>query len=120
MTNRILIVEDEELLRAMYKESVARVSPESQVTEARNGVTGMELILTNSYDLLITDDKHVGPDGIELIRTAMSSEHKPHVIFSSGDHALGSQLYSIAPEAVYLKKPFSFKELDGTLAKLLK
>lgn len=71
---RIVIVEDEILIREGIVRLVKRVSPTHQVVgEAANGREGLAAVLTQKPDLVITDIRMPDMDGLEML--AQAQEH---------------------------------------------
>ncbi len=66
MTNKILLVDDEETLRFVLRETL--ISEGYCVDVAKDGFQALERVKLKSYDLLITDIKMHGMDGLQLIR----------------------------------------------------
>ena len=66
MNNRILLVDDEETIRYVLKEAL--VSEGYKVDVAWDAFQAMERFKMAPYDLIITDIKMRGMDGIQLIR----------------------------------------------------
>jgi YesN/AraC family two-component response regulator len=64
---RILIAEDEPLLRAELKELLQALWPEVEsVAEAKDGVQAIEAIATRSPDVLFLDIQMPGLSGIDV------------------------------------------------------
>ena len=71
------------------------------------------------YDLLITDNRLPGVDGLEVVRFARSLPHRsgmPIVMFSASD--CGAEAYR-AGVSVFLRKPEGAAQLVSTVARLL-
>ena len=66
MTNRILLVDDEDTLRYVLRETL--IGEGYSVDVANDGFQALEHVKLKSYDLLITDIKMHGMDGLQLIR----------------------------------------------------
>ncbi|MEK6775241.1 MAG: response regulator [Bdellovibrionota bacterium] len=80
---KILLVEDEKLIRELVKDFLE--SDGFKVFEAGNGRDAFDLIKTNKFDLVISDVKMPGGDGIELAKNIqMLDGEKPIVIFITG------------------------------------
>lgn len=62
---KILIVDDEELLREILSESFSMYG--ALVDSAEGGITALEKIQQNNYDLVITDLRMPLGDGLNLI-----------------------------------------------------
>jgi two-component system response regulator (stage 0 sporulation protein F) len=66
MTNSILLVDDEDTLRYVLRETL--MDEGYSVDVANDGFQALEHVKLKSYDLLITDIKMHGMDGLQLIR----------------------------------------------------
>lgn len=106
MTGRILIVDDEPVV---IKSCERILTPEGfTVDTATNGKDAMSRLSSNNYDLVITDLKMPGMDGIELVRWIRNSKPGTGVVIITGypsqesiKEALGLRILD------YLPKPFS-------------
>ncbi len=106
MTGRILIVDDEPVV---IKSCERVLTPEGfTVDAASNGKDAMSRLSSNNYDLVITDLKMPGMDGIELVRWIRNSKPGTGVVIITGypsqesiKEALGLRILD------YLPKPFS-------------
>ena len=62
----ILVVDDEEVIRALFKESLEELG--HRVVTAGNSSEGLELVKQRDFDLVFLDLKMPGMDGAELFR----------------------------------------------------
>ena len=82
---KILIVEDEKLIRKGIVKMIERSKVEySELLEANNGLTALEILKTNKVDLLLTDIKMPKMDGIELVTEVNKLADKPYIVTISG------------------------------------
>jgi len=115
---RILLVEDEDLLR----HSVQRYLDGKglHVTAAKEGLQGLRKIRSGDFDLLVTDLHLDGVDGLEL--TAAARKHNPHlqVIIISG-HGSKETVIRALRQGVwdFVEKPFDLELLLITIEKAL-
>src|SRR6185295_7443855 len=113
---RILIADDHEPLRC----GIARMFADAghDVVEAANGNAALEQLHQGRYDVVITDLKMSGSEGLDVLRTARSLHPGAAVILMT---AFGS--ISTAVEAMklgasdYVQKPFELDELEVKVAK---
>jgi two-component system copper resistance phosphate regulon response regulator CusR len=107
---RVLLVEDEEkvasvVTRALQEERLA-------VDVARDGSEGLELAVSNPYDLVILDLMLPGLDGTELIRRLRRSNTEVPVLVLTARDAVSDKIRNFEAGADdYLTKPFAFAEL---------
>ncbi len=81
---RILVVDDEELLREILIEELSYYG--ADVVGAENGTVAFEMIKNQKFDAVITDVRMPGGNGIVLIRNINSyfSVGKPKLFICSG------------------------------------
>lgn len=114
----VLIVEDEEELReplALEFESLG-----SRVFQASNGVQGYDIITKQDIDVVISDIRMPGGDGIEMLSKIKALPRPaPVVMLITGfsDVSL-EETYARGAEAI-LAKPFDLDEIESTVERLL-
>lgn len=119
MKSKILIVDDEKVIR----ESVSLVlTEEGYETEmASNGSEALKFLNEQDYDILITDLKMPGMDGIELIKKSMKICPQTSVIIITAHASVESAIESLRIGAFdYILKPFDFDDLILKVQRLLK
>lgn len=90
MFPRILIADDEPLLRADLAESLGRLWPEAQVVAmAGDGIEAIRLAHATRPDVAFLDIRMPGLSGLEVAR---AFSHRTHVVFITafGEHALAA------------------------------
>ena len=111
---KILIIDDEQIYRTMLKHTLIK---EGYTTiEAENGEIGLELVRTEHPDLVLTDFRMPGMDGVEVISEIQKLNPRlPVVLFTAfGDVAL--TIRSIQVGAFdFLEKPFNPLQLKITV-----
>lgn len=117
---RVLIVEDEPLMRAYLVSNLSRLHPCFIAVDAvHDGVAALALFDTNSYDLMITDLRMPGMDGLQLIESVRSRGHTLPIIILTGydefEYARTALHFGVAE---YLLKPLNDDALAETLARL--
>ena len=111
---KILIIDDEQLYRTMLKQTL--VKDGYTTIEAENGETGLALVRTEHPDLVLTDFRMPGMDGLEVIAEIQKLNPRlPVVLFTAfGDVAL--TIRSIQVGAFdFLEKPFNPLQLKITV-----
>lgn len=106
---KVLLVEDHGTTRL----AMARLLREAgaEVTSARDGEEGLRLLLSERFDVLLTDLRMPGMDGFELIAQAtnLPELHRPgRIIAISGEYE-ATALSGIA--VGFLPKPFDLDRL---------
>lgn len=82
---RILIIEDEHSIRAVLKDILLdQKELKLEVDEAKDGVEGLHLLETNTYDLAFCDIKMPKMDGMEVLQKAKEKNiPTPFIIISA-------------------------------------
>lgn len=110
---RILIIDDQDALRAMLRLVLERANYE--VEEARDGQEGLQSLDTASYDLILTDILMPGAKGPEVITEIQRKAPEGKIIAMSGGGQSGHvNLLDLAIElgaCRVLHKPFDLHEL---------
>lgn len=78
----ILVVDDEISIIEIWNELLCFMG--HQVSTAQNGDAAVSLIKKQHFDLIITDMKMPGSDGLVVLEYVSKIEKKPKVIVSSG------------------------------------
>jgi EAL domain-containing protein (putative c-di-GMP-specific phosphodiesterase class I) len=108
---RVLIVDDEEMIRRGMIRAVHNL--DYQVDEAADGEGAMAAIQANEYDVVVSDIRMPGMDGIELLKLIAKRDPDIPVILMSGAPSLETALMAIEYRAFrYLTKPFHPQEFQ--------
>ncbi|MFC1756017.1 response regulator [Patescibacteria group bacterium] len=86
MSKRILIIEDETNIRAMYSDILKESSYE--VLEEAEGKEGLDAVMNETWDLLLLDIMLPRLDGIELLKRVKQdsrTKDKPIIILTNLD-----------------------------------
>src|SRR5437764_1561636 len=115
---RILIADDHDALRRGLARGLGEAGHE--VEEASNGNLAIEKLHDSYFDIVLSDLKMGGSDGIEVLKTAKALHPTTAVILMT---AFGS--VSTAVEAMrigafdYVQKPFEIEEMEVKIEKAL-
>jgi excisionase family DNA binding protein len=115
---RILIVDDEQPVRDLLAKTLS--SADYEVDTAPDGPSALECLKNNGYDLLVTDLKMPGMDGLAVIRESRRKFADLPIIVITG---FSTEAYAI--EALnlgvsgYLTKPFRIPRVLQAAAKAL-
>ncbi len=105
-TKRILIVDDDKSVRMLMEGGLRRVDPAWEILTANNGEEALEKIHAAPFDLVITDLRMPGMQGLELIKKIQSFAPQTKVILLT---AYGSEDVEREAEELevqsYLTKP---------------
>lgn len=111
---RILIVEDHTPTRLAMIKLIREAG--ADVTAARDGEEGLGYLLTQKFDVLLTDLRMPRLDGFELLTQAenLPSSHRPdRIIAISGEYEAGALHGRAAVQ--FLPKPFNIDTLLNML-----
>ncbi len=113
---KALIIDDEDLARAVVREHLA-AHPDMEVTaECANGFEALKAAAQHQPDLIFLDIQMPKLDGFEVLELLEAEGKRPAVVFVTAydQHALRA----FEAHAVdYLLKPFSRERFDAALAK---
>ncbi len=106
---RILIVEDETEIASYLRRGL--IAEGFQVEVAFDGVHGLTLATSGSFDLIILDLMLPGIDGFEVARRIRAESQVPIIMLTARD-AVRDRVAGLESGADdYLVKPFAFEEL---------
>ena len=118
MNERILVIDDEEVIRQLLQRTLQKEG--YFVDTAEDGSVAVEKIKANFYNLLITDLKMPRFDGISVLKEVKKSNPYIEVIVVTGYPTIESAVESIKVGAFdYLCKPFDIMEVQQTIKKCL-
>jgi len=113
---KALIVDDEKILRNFLKEALQRHG--IKVTLAEDGRQAIDLIKSNSFDIIITDMKMPYHNGLEVLKQAKIADKNSLVILITAHGSIEDAVEAIQSGAFhYLIKPFSLDEIEAVLEK---
>lgn len=116
--SRVLVVDDEAAIRDLLAKTLALA--EYDVDLAPDGRTALERLRIMPYDLLITDLKMPGVDGLAVIREARRMKADIPVIIITGFSTEASAIEAVnLGVAGYLTKPFRVPRVLAAAAKAL-
>jgi two-component system LytT family response regulator len=113
---KALIIDDEELARAVVREHLSAHPDVEVVADCANGFEALKAAAEHRPDLIFLDIQMPKLDGFEVLELLESEGRRPAVVFVTAydQHALRA----FEAQAVdYLLKPFSKERFDAALAK---
>ena len=115
---QILVVEDDIPVRIAFEHILAHA--QYKIISAKTGEEALRLIHQRFFDLVLTDVKLPGIDGIELTRQAKIHNPRTPVLVVSGvpDPELETRALG-AGATFFLRKPLGAQELQTTVAAIL-
>jgi putative nucleotidyltransferase with HDIG domain len=105
---RILLVEDDDLFRATILRSL--VKKQFSVSEASNGKIAREMLLQQTFDLVLSDIQMPHFSGLDLLEWIKKKQPLPVILMTGFSQALETQKAHEAGADDFLAKPF--KEAD--------
>jgi excisionase family DNA binding protein len=115
---RVLVVDDEASIRDLLSKTLALA--EYEVDLAPDGRTALERLRLTPYDLLITDLRMPGVDGLTVIREARRLRTDIPVIIVTGYSSEASAIEAVnLGVSGYLTKPFRVPRVLAAAAKAL-
>jgi len=115
---RVLVVDDEVSIRDMLIKTLALA--EYDVDAAADGRSAVAHLRSQTYDLLITDLKMPGMDGLALIHEARRLFPKLPVVIITAFSTEASAIESVnLGVSGYLTKPFRITKILSTAARIL-
>lgn len=113
---RLLLVDDEEGIRKVLK--ITLESAGYEVLLAADGESGLDLFSRENPDIVITDIKMPGIDGIELLRRIKNLNPETEVIMITGHGDMDLAVKSLQHEAAdFITKPIDGSDLESAVKK---
>lgn len=108
----ILIVDDEEDLTWSISKTLARHDKDFTVTCAHNGDEAMAVLARQPFDVVVSDIRMPGRDGLQLLHEINARYPRTKVIIMTayGSHDTRAQI-AAKGAAFYLEKPFEIRSL---------
>ncbi len=107
---RLLVIEDEKGIANFLRDGLTEEY--FAVDIAYDGKSGLQMALSNEYDLLLVDWMLPGLSGIEIVREIRKTNPTIPVIFLTARDTVDDTIFGLESGANdYIKKPFQFAEL---------
>lgn len=115
---QILFVEDDQLILELYGRLLANERGRWETTLANNGEAAMRLLRQRRFDVVVSDMEMPGMNGIALLTEVRELHPQTSRVLISGfaDQAMAAE--SLDCTHLFIPKPFDFKLLRSTLARL--
>jgi DNA-binding response OmpR family regulator len=108
---RILIADDDDSLRDILQNTLQNSQRVIQVY--KDGQEAIQALQQSSFDLVITDLKMSGADGLQVLEEAKRCHPESIVIIMTGYASLDTAIRAIRGGAYdYIRKPFKIDELE--------
>ncbi|MBV8683981.1 MAG: response regulator [Caulobacteraceae bacterium] len=112
---RVLLVEDDELVRANTSEMLADLG--HSVTGCADGETALRVLVEADVDVMVVDRVLPGLSGDALVQKALELRPELEVVFATGEAAAVPDIAQ--PGAVFLVKPYAAADLARALAQAI-
>ncbi len=114
--SKILIIEDEAAIRRVLLKILSEENPDYKVSEAEDGLQGVELIKKENFDLILCDIKMPKMDGIEVLNQIKIIKPETPIVMISGHGDLDTAVRSMRIGAFdYISKPPDLNRLLNTV-----
>ncbi|MBT4917941.1 MAG: sigma-54-dependent Fis family transcriptional regulator [Flavobacteriaceae bacterium] len=114
--SKILIIEDEAAIRRVLLKILSEENPDYKVSEAEDGLQGVELIKKENFDLILCDIKMPKMDGIEVLNQIKILKSETPIVMISGHGDLDTAVQSMRIGAFdYISKPPDLNRLLNTV-----
>ena len=120
---RVLLVDDQALVRAGFRSLLEKLPSVEAVVEADDGREAMDLLRKSAPDIILMDIAMPGVDGLEGARRIREDEnlrHTPVVALTAYDTGGFQRAAADAGFDAYLTKPINFDRLHELIRRLLK
>ena len=117
---KILIIEDEAAIRRVLTKILSEESDTYKVEEAEDGLSGVEKIKNEDYDLVLCDIKMPKMDGVEVLEAIKKIKPEIPVVMISGHGDLETAVNTMRLGAFdYISKPPDLNRLLNTVRNAL-
>lgn len=118
MGSKVLIVDDEKLMRISLESQLKKEG--YQVRSVDNAIEGLKRVKSEDYDVVVTDLRLSGMNGMELLKEIKKYNQEVIVVIMTAYGTLESAVSAIKDGAYdYIAKPFSTDELIIKLQRAL-
>src|SRR5574339_878522 len=117
--SRILVVDDEEGMLEVCADTLRKL-PETEIYLERSSNCAVERLSSERFNLLITDIRMPGLNGVELLKMARAHDPQLPVLMLTAFPSVETAVETMKLGAVdYITKPFIPDDLVGTVARIL-
>lgn len=114
--SKILIIEDEAAIRRVLVKILTEENQNYEVSEAEDGLAGMEILKKEDFDLVLCDIKMPKMDGIEVLEALKKIKPEIPVVMISGHGDLETAVNTMKIGAFdYISKPPDLNRLLNTV-----
>ena len=118
--SRILIIEDEEAIRRVLVKILSEENASYELFEASDGVSGLNMVKNNNFDLILCDIKMPKMDGVEVLENIKKIKEQIPIVMISGHGDLETAVSTMRLGAYdYISKPPDLNRLLNTVRNAL-
>lgn len=118
--SKILIIEDEAAIRRVLVKIISEENDAYEVSEAEDGLQGIEMIKDVDFDLVLCDIKMPKMDGVEVLEKAKKIKPETPFVMISGHGDLDTAVNTMRMGAFdYISKPPDLNRLLNTVRNAL-
>lgn len=115
---RVLVVDDEDIVRKNLNHALTKEN--CVVVTAANGVEAMKKIESSDFDVVFTDMKMEGVDGMEILKRTKMKFPDTEVVMITGYASVDSAVESMKHGAFhYIAKPFRLEDVKDIVKQVL-
>ena len=113
----VLVVEDERILCETIARSLKRLA--YSVDCCYDGITAMQMLADDNFDLVVLDLNLPGADGMTVLRTLRKTDRDTKVLILSARSEVSDKVDGLDAGANdYIEKPFHLQELEARIRSL--
>ena len=113
---RILVIEDEAAIRRVLVKILSEENDAYKVSEAEDGLIGLDMIKKEDFDLVLCDIKMPKMDGVEVLEAVKKIKPELPMIMISGHGDLDTAVHTMRLGAFdYISKPPDLNRLLNTV-----
>ncbi len=114
----VLVVEDESSMRSLLEMALGRAG--YAITVVSSAEEALEKLKDRTFDVILSDLRLPGMDGLELLRTCRSRFSSTQFVLMTAYATVESAMEAVREGAFdYIKKPFKLEELELTVWRAL-
>ena len=120
MTQRVLAVDDEVHMLRLLERIISEKTPYSIVT-TNSSLEVPKLLEKESFDLILTDLKMPGMDGLDILRTVKEQGRDEEIIILTAFGSLETAIEALSNDVFdYITKPFKKEQILFTVNKAMR
>ena len=118
--SKILIIEDEAAIRRVLRKIISEEDKGYQVSEAEDGLQGLEMMTQEDFDLVLCDIKMPKMDGMEVLQKIKKVKPDTVIVMISGHGDIDVAIQTMKMGAYdYISKPPDLNRLLNTVRNAL-